>query len=61
MSIISDYVPPNDDPVAPGPGAGWCFHAAADRSPIKIICRGYNLLLLPLDCEFHLPWREFHH
>ena len=40
MSIISDYVPPSDDPAAPGPGAGWRFHAAADPAPTPWLIKG---------------------
>jgi hypothetical protein len=40
VTIISDYVPPNDDPVAPGPGAGWRFHAADDPAPTPWLIKG---------------------
>jgi hypothetical protein len=40
MSIISDYVPPNDGSVAPGPGAGWRFHAEDDPAPTPWLIKG---------------------
>jgi len=39
MTIISDYVPPNDDP-ASGPEGGWRFHAAADPAPTPWLIKG---------------------
>jgi AAA domain len=39
MTIISDYVPPNDDP-ASGPEGGWRFHAAGDPAPTPWLIKG---------------------
>ena len=60
--LLFKYLPPREYDMGSSRRMGRPRHLAATVQPaIKIVRRAFNPLLLPLNREFHIPWREFHH